>query len=58
MKDLGWANSWRSDPPEVVQCQAAGHPTTDVDVGAPFRGMEHVVKCEVCQIVYRYDSSD
>ena len=58
MLDLGWANNWRQDPYIVRDCKADGHETTDTDVGPPNRGLEHVVRCEKCQYVYRYDSSD
>lgn len=57
-KDLGWMNSWKSDPPEYAQCVAANHNRSDVDVGPAHRGMEHVVRCGICKIVAYYDSSD
>ena len=56
--DLGWANSWPETPPEVTKCRELGHTPTDRDVGPPNRGIEHVVRCDVCAYVYRYDSSD
>lgn len=64
--DFGWANSWSYDqdwkknwPPLVMECRAKKHSVSDVDVGRPpNRGLEHVVKCEECGYVYRYDSSD
>lgn len=59
MKDLGWANSWSETPAEVTACREKNHKRSDVDVGPPHRGMEHVVKClDGCDYVYRYDSSD
>ena len=57
-KDLGWANNWKENQQEFEDCLAAGHTTSDVDVGPPNRGIEHVVRCELCRIVHRYDSSD
>ena len=63
VKDLGWANSWGSlddeDVPEIVKkCRELGHRTSDVDIGPPMRGMNHVVTCQVCGYLYHYDSSD
>ena len=58
MKDLGWMNSWREDPPEYTKCVELKHKRTDIDVGPPHRGIEHVVTCDICKIVCRYDSSD
>ena len=58
LKNLGWANDWDDDPQVVKDCRAKKHRTTDVDVGPPHRGMEHVVTCTECGYVYRYDSSD
>ena len=57
-KDLGWMNSWQEDPPEYAECVRLGHARSDVDIGPPHRGLEHVVKCGICKIVARYDSSD
>jgi len=58
-RDLGWANSWRETPEEVKRCREQGHRTTDIDKGRPpHRGLDHVVTCDVCRIVYHYDSSD
>ena len=59
-KDLGWMNSWPDikGPTEYQACCAANHEQGDVDVGPPNRGMEHVVTCDICKIVCRYDSSD
>lgn len=67
MKNLGWMNSWfkQTEPPEYAEynailqnCRELKHKVSDIDVGPPNRGMEHVVKCEICEYVYRYDSSD
>ena len=56
--NYGWANSWKETPERVLQCREAKHAILDKDVGPPNRGLEHVVRCSLCQIVYRYDSSD
>lgn len=56
-KDFGWANSWRDTPEVVKACIEAKHKTTDIDVGPPFKGMKHVVVCQICNYVYLYDSS-
>ena len=58
MKDLGLANFWRNEPPEVKRCKKLGHKPSDKDVGPPYRGIGHVVECIKCNYVYRYDSSD
>lgn len=62
MVDLGWANGWREKPDIVSRCESQDHSTpgflTDVDVGPPGRGIEHVVTCTECGYRYRYDSSD
>ena len=56
--DLGWANSWDETPDTVKVCRAARHTRSDKDIGPPMRGIEHVVRCDICRYVYRYDSSD
>ena len=61
VKDFGWANDWGrtgGTPGLVLACQQAHHKVSDVDVGPPMRGMEHVVRCDQCGYIYRYDSSD
>ncbi len=58
LKDLGWANNWKSEPPAVKRCGKLGHKRKDVDVGPANRGLENVVTCRICNYVYRYDSSD
>ncbi len=55
---LGWANDWKEDPEVVVNCHRLKHKPTDVDVGPPNRGIEHVVTCRECGYYYKYDSSD
>lgn len=61
MTDYGWLNDGivggeRSEA--IRKCRELGHKPTDIDVGPPHRGLEHVVTCELCQYQYRYDSSD
>jgi hypothetical protein len=56
--DFGWANGWCETPAEIVRCRDLGHRPSDTDVGPPYRGIEHVIVCDVCRIVYRVDSSD
>ena len=58
VKDFGWANSWQGEPELVAKCREMKHQVSDVDVGPPHRGIEHVVRCDICGYVYRYDSSD
>jgi hypothetical protein len=57
-KDFGFVNGWAEEPAEVVACVAAKHEQTNIDEGPPNRGIDHVVRCQVCRIVYHYDSSD
>jgi hypothetical protein len=61
LMDMGWLNH----PTQRLQidimrqiCQEQNHKTTDIDVGPPNRGMDHVVSCATCGYVYHYDSSD
>ena len=61
MKDLGWLNDWLGtsrEPKEYKDCRALHHPIEDNDVGPPNRGLDHVVKCKVCEIMWHYDSGD
>lgn len=58
MLDLGWANSWIFTPKQLIHCQDAKHKMKDEDAGHDSRGLEHVVSCDLCEIVYRYDSGD
>lgn len=58
VKNLGWANGWHEDPGIVKRCKELKHKTSDVDVGPKWKGLEHVVRCDICGYVYRYDSSD
>jgi hypothetical protein len=69
LKQLGWANNWYTWGgkllPEHAEkqamldaCRAAKHQPTDIDMGPPHRGSDHVVTCKICGYVYHYDSSD
>jgi hypothetical protein len=62
LKNYGWLNDGENPERDAARakCRASNppHKVTDVDVGPPHRGMEHVVTCEECGYVYRYDSSD
>lgn len=61
LKDLGWHNDDRRKPEidtALARCRAWGHRALDIGVGAPYQGGEHIVSCERCGFVYRYDSSD
>ena len=58
LQDLGWANEWREKPAVVVECERQCHDTSNTDVGPKFRGLEHIVACEKCGYLFRYDSSD
>jgi hypothetical protein len=63
MKDFGWANSWCNHdtdrtPQEIKDCLEEKHDIIDIDVGSQNRGSHHVVKCEICNIMWHYDSSD
>ena len=57
-RDLGWANDWRETPLIVLRCRRLGHKPSDVDIGPPMRGIQHVVRCDICEYRYAYDSSD
>lgn len=57
--DLGWMNGWGEPYPEkYLKCKELKHENSDIDIGPPYRGIEHVCRCIPCNIVYRYDSSD
>ncbi len=62
LKDLGWHNMG-GETARIIDkyhaiCMALRHAPSDIDVGPPMRGIEHVVTCTACGYVYRYDSSD
>jgi hypothetical protein len=58
-KDLGWANGWRADPPEVTRCRVAGHRMQSADIAAiKMRGLDTLYWCDICKIQYHVDSSD
>ena len=54
MRNLGWANGWKKDPPEVTKCQELGH---KVRWNEGKRMCVSVVYCKECQYEYRVDSS-
>ncbi len=62
LRNLGWLNNGpnkeRDDAIALCRSHNPPHRVTDIDVGPPNRGIEHVVTCETCGYVYRYDSSD
>lgn len=60
MRDLGWLNEGPNKERDEAKaaCTALGHERTDIDVGPPHRGIDHVVTCEICGFRYHYDSSD
>lgn len=55
-KDLGWQNNWKEAPLEYKECLNLKHVREDYSKSN--RGYEHIVTCDICKIVYRYDSSD
>jgi hypothetical protein len=57
-RDYGWENGWSKVPEAVEKCQQAKHITSNIDIGPPFRGINHMVTCPICKIRYHYDSSD
>ena len=61
MKDIGWLNDWLGSPrehPEYTKCREAKHRISDIDIGPPMRGMDHLCECDICQIRWYYNSSD
>ena len=58
-KDFGWANGWSEEPEIVKKCKDAGHRRTITDIGrSPMRGLDNLVRCDICRYEYHYDSSD
>jgi hypothetical protein len=55
--DLGWANSWREDPPEVIQCKTLGHKPLNQNLDSTWHGLHNMVICMECGYQYHYDSS-
>lgn len=54
MKDLGYANAWGDTPEIVKKCRKLKHQLT---TGGKERSSVHVVKCAICDYIYKYDSS-
>ena len=60
VKDLGWANSWGPQMPEIVKkCRELGHKPSDKSdaPGVPYKCHNHTVRCDICGYFYKYDSS-
>ena len=60
--DLGWHNIGGEIAKTIDKyremCRSLKHEPSDKDVSTYGSGAEHVVTCEPCGYVYRYDSSD
>jgi hypothetical protein len=56
--DFGFENGWAEVPAPVTDCRTAKHAVTDIDRGPRSRGLDHVVTCQTCRIIYHYDSGD
>jgi hypothetical protein len=57
LKDLGWANGWGEETPEIVRiCRKLHHRPPDVDHSGN-RGLDNQVTCRICGYTYHYDSS-
>lgn len=54
-EDLGWMNVWGIFPLSYQLCKAAGHKRRDVSHCDD--GSHHEVICDICKLVYHYDSS-
>jgi len=56
IKDLGWVNGWKTEPPEYVEhmANAVNHLTSGRSIG---RCMSETV-CHRCRISWKVDSSD
>ena len=53
VQDLGWANGWGETPDIIKKCREAKHKTEEMTP----RMFDHVVRCDICGYVYKYDSS-
>lgn len=54
MSDLGYANGWGDDVPQIrLNCKASGHVTQEETIGRCLRE----VRCEVCNYKFKVDSS-
>ncbi len=58
MEQLGWANDWTKTPEVVKKCWELRHQPTRNDIGPPYRGLDNVVKCDICKYVYHYACDD
>ena len=53
IKDLGFANSWKETPSEVLRCEELGHEKSGKTTG----NCLHEIGCKICGYFYRVDSS-
>jgi len=53
--DLGFMNSWGKFPEAYVKCRDAKHKRRDISHYQS--GSHHEVICDICKIIYHYDSS-
>ena len=53
--DLGWMNGWDKFPEAYVKCRELKHKKRDISHDSS--GCHHEVICDICKIVYHYDSS-
>lgn len=53
--DLGYANGWGDDVPEIVKnCKKAGHARRQDVIGRCL----HEISCAICNYKFKVDSSD
>ena len=56
--NLGWANSWGSNEPEIVKkCKELNHKTIYINHDLSMHGLDNEVRCDICGYVYHHDSS-
>jgi hypothetical protein len=55
-KYLGWQNSWKENPMEVIECRRLEHKIEHHSYSN--RGLHNTVICHICKYYYNYDSSD
>lgn len=60
MQQLGWANGWNETPAIVKKCRELQHwKTPDFhEIHDSPRGDKNIVRCDVCNYIYYYDSTD